>query len=84
MHSKTTAVRTTQVREKIIETPHYQSMSKMLQNLHRSSNNVRKVHDALIQISRMGFKNWYIKTNFRYNNGMIIKEIIERYGEKAV
>ena len=56
----------------------------MLQNLHRSSNNVRKVHDALIQISRMGFKNWYIKTNFRYNNGMIIKEIIERYGEKAV
>ena len=65
------------LRTRITATEHYKSLSKMLQNLTRSTNNVRKINDALVQIENTSFEAWEARTNFRHNNKEIIKELIK-------
>ena len=66
------------VRKDIQETTHFQSMTKMLQKLCMSSNNVRKINDALVIINNIEYEKWEKNTNFRYNNKKIINEIHEK------
>ncbi len=65
------------LRERIKETKHFKSLSKMLQNLTLKSNNVNHIQHALDVIENTSFDNWIAISEYRYNNFQIIKELAE-------
>jgi len=70
------------LRTKIKETTHFKELSKIVKDITLNTNNVRAIDDALIQINNIGFKRWSEISNFRYNNALIIKEIVQKTHSK--
>lgn len=64
-------------RNDIKETNHFKSLSPFIQKMALHRNNLKAIQHAINVISNVGFEEWQEKTVTRYNNAIIIQELIK-------
>lgn len=63
------------LRSQIKKTEHFKNMSRMLQKMFLTGNNIKGIVHALRIIENTSFDSWKNISNYRYNSVEIIKEL---------
>lgn len=57
-------------------TIHFKELGPVIQKMFLDWNNLMVIHKALKEIEDTSYKQWVDKAKYRYNNAMVIKEIV--------